>query len=86
MGRVSTVLERARLMLDRAEQLRMIADRLSQDDRRSLLDTIANELERRAKQIEYRAQHNLKAADQQQGYLPAISRSSGSGTMNPDGA
>ena len=86
MGRVSTSIEKARLMQDRSEQVRRIADALSQDDHRNLLHAIADDLEQRAKQVAYRAERNLKTEHQQQGYLPAISRCSGSGTMNPDGA
>ena len=79
MGRSQQALEKAHLMLDRAEQVRRIADGLSQDDHRSFLHTIADDLERRAKQIACRAQRNLTTEHQRQGYLPVISRCSGSG-------
>jgi hypothetical protein len=83
MGRVATGPEKAHLMLDRAEEIRTIADGLSQDECRSFLHNIADDLERHAKRLGYRAKHNLKRQHQQQDYLPDISLS-GDGAMKVD--
>jgi len=70
MGRVSTGLEKAQLMLARAQRIRSIADGLSEEHHRSLLQTIAADFERQARQATYRAERNLKK-EHQQTKLPA---------------
>jgi len=60
MGRVATGVEKAHLMLARAQRIRTIADGLPEEHHRSLLHTIANEFEQQAKQIACRVERNLK--------------------------